>query len=345
MNKPLLEWLLLRYPDTPKTRAKQWVAAGRVSVHGVVQRKPHLLIPNPGPALQLLDRQATSLNPDTHWKIHPRVTLLHLDGSLAIINKGPGLISVPGDTPELSALSILADFLAGKLKPQDRALAGRTVPSAFRRLQPLPVHRLDKFTSGAFCVAMNSRSRELLLKQLRAHSISREYIAYVEGRPQQQEGVWRHWLQLSSDELRQQVLPVSPRSPSPNACEAITHYQLLALFKVPGTETIISKLQLRLETGLKHQIRAQAAAVGLPLIGDRTYNRHYQLPVVTPVPVPLARQALHAAALGLEHPDRRGEQMRWQADLPDDLRTLERSLTPITKATQDRQAPPPVAGD
>lgn len=60
--KTLLDWLLARYPDTPRTRAKQWIAAGRVSVNGVVIRKPHELIPSPGNSLQLLDRQATTLN-------------------------------------------------------------------------------------------------------------------------------------------------------------------------------------------------------------------------------------------------------------------------------------------
>lgn len=326
MNRPLLDWLLLHYPDTPKTRAKQWVLAGRVSVGGVILRKPQQPIGDPGAALRLLDRNVTSLDPRTGWHLHPRVTLLYLDGSLGIINKGPGLISVPAETSEISALSIVADFLAGSLKAKDGAVGGRTFPAAFRRLHPLPVHRLDKYTSGAFCMAMNPGARQRLLEQLRAHTIRREYIAFVEGRAPRQEGIWRHWLELSRDELRQRVISdAGPKAVLAKACRAVTHYQVLAEYALAGSQAIVSKLRLRLETGLKHQIRVQAAAEGLPLVGDRTYNPHYRQPS-SKVLLVFPRQALHAVALALEHPDRPGERMSWQAEMPKDLRRLEASL-------------------
>ena len=215
MNKPLLNWLLLRYPDTPKTRAKQWVLAGRISVGGVILRKPHQLIPDPGAALQLLERQAASLDPNAGWRIHPRVTLIHLDGSLGIVNKGPGLISVPAETPEISALSIVADFLAGRLKAQDRAVAGRTLPASFRRMHPLPVHRLDKYTSGAFCIAMNPRSRQQLLVDLRAHKIgastSRSSRAIRPGRREPGATGWS-WAAMNCTSVSLAHAPIGPES-------------------------------------------------------------------------------------------------------------------------------------
>src|SRR2546430_2339524 len=94
-NRPLLEWLLLQHAATPKTRAKQWILAGRVSVGGVIIRKPHQMMPDPGTTLELLGRHATTLDCHSGWQIHPRVALVFLDSSLAIVNKGPGLISVP----------------------------------------------------------------------------------------------------------------------------------------------------------------------------------------------------------------------------------------------------------
>ena len=60
-TSPLLHWLLRKHPDTPKTRAKQWITAGRVSVDGMIIRKPHQIIPDPGDRLELLDRHATTL--------------------------------------------------------------------------------------------------------------------------------------------------------------------------------------------------------------------------------------------------------------------------------------------
>ena len=246
-TSPLLDWLLRKHPDTPKSRAKQWILAGRVSVNGVIIRKPHQAIPDPGDALELRDRQATTLACGSGWQIHPRVSLLYLDSALAVVNKGPGLISVPASNCDLSALSILADFLSGKLKAQDRGVAGKSLPPAYRRLEPLPVHRLDQYTSGVFCMATNPAARHHLIEQLKAHTMKREYVAFVEGRPRTPAGTWRQWLQLSRDELRQHVLSETQlKDAGDEAREAITHYEVIAEYPLAGGK------------GLRHQIAAPA---------------------------------------------------------------------------------------
>ena len=329
-SHPLLHWLLQRHPDTPKTRAKQWIMAGRVSVGGVVLRKPHQMLRDPGQTLRLLDRQATTLDCGSGWQIHPRVGLLYLDSAVAIVNKGPGLVSVPAANCDLSALSILADFLCGKLKALERGEAGRTLPPAYRKLEPLPVHRLDQYTSGVFCIALNPAARGHLIEQLKAHTMKREYMAFVEGRAPAPKGTWRHWLELSADELRQQIVPAGKAAAAPaTAQEAITHYEVITEFPLSGGKGFVTKLRLRLETGRKHQIRVQAAHSGLPLIGDRTYNpkcRETARAGNAEGHIPFPRQALHAEVLTLEHPQRPGQQMTWRAEMPKDLRQLEASL-------------------
>ncbi len=167
-TKPLLDWVLQKNPDTPKSRAKQWILAGRVSVAGVVIRKPHQALADPGDKLELGTRHSTTLDCGSGWQIHPRVCLLYLDSALAVVNKGPGLISVDAPGCDLSAMSILADFIAGKFKPRDRSVAGKSLPPAYRRLRPLPVHRLDQYTSGVFCMATNPEARHHLIEQLKA---------------------------------------------------------------------------------------------------------------------------------------------------------------------------------
>jgi 23S rRNA pseudouridine1911/1915/1917 synthase len=322
-----LDWLLRKHPGTPKSRAKQWILAGRVSVNGVIIRKPHQTIADPGDALELRDRQAATLACGSGWQIHPRVSLLYLDTVLAVVNKGPGLISVPASNCDLSALSILADFLAGKLKARNRGIAGKSLPAAYRRLQLLPVHRLDQYTSGVFCMAANPAARHHLIEQLKAHSMKREYVAFVQGRPRPPTGTWRQWLQLSRDELRQHVLSETQRKdPGAEAREAITHYEVIAEYPLAGGKDCVTKLRLRLETGRKHQIRVQAAHAGHPLIGDRTYNPAYRGSDHGSPPVDFQRQALHAEVLSLEHPDQPGRRMTWIAELPKDLRQLEAAL-------------------
>ena len=326
-SAPLLDWLLRQHPDTPKTRAKQWIAAGRVSVNGVIIRKPHQVIPDPGDTLELGGRRASTLDCGSGWQIHPRVSLLYLDAALAIVNKGPGLISVPAPNCDLSALSILADFLVGKLRAQDRGVAGRTLPPAYRKLEPLPVHRLDQHTSGVFCIATSPAARHHLIEQLKAHTMKREYVAFVEGRAREPQGTWRQWLKLSEDELRQQVLPeTQAKVPDTEAQEAITHFEVIAEYPLRGGKGVVTKLRLRLETGRKHQIRAQAAHAGLPLIGDRVYNPSYRGREHARAAIDFSRQALHAEVLSLEHPAQPGKRMSWTAELPKDLRQLEQAL-------------------
>jgi len=298
-TRSLLDWLLEKYPDTPRTRAKQWIAAGRVTVNGTVIRQPHHLVSDPGDSLRLLERHATSLNCGRNGlPIHERVTLLHLDTAVAVVNKAAGILAVPAPTGEASALEILAAKLP-------------TFPPAYRHLTPLVVHRIDYHTSGVFCMAMNPSARAHLIEQVSAHTMRREYVAFVEGRPPRSHGVWRDWLKLTEDESQQFVVVAG----TDGAVEAVTRYEVLEEFPRAG----VTKLRLWLETGRRHQIRVQAAHAGLPLVGDRKYN---------PRPcgrVRFPRQALHAAVLSLTHPEQ-GQTMTFCAPLPEDMRRLEAAL-------------------
>jgi RluA family pseudouridine synthase len=307
-RRPLLEWLLQRFPETPRKRAKQWIAAGRVRVAGKVIRKPHELFDDPGSSLEMVGDKAVALECDPEWQIHPQLSLLYLDSSLAVVNKAAGLLSMPPPHPKRTALGLLAEFLSGRLR-----MSGCTLPAPLRNLRPHRVHRLDQFTSGALCFALNAKARANLIEQFSAHTVGREYIAYVDGRPKAEHGTWRHWLQLSPEGLRQFVVP---KKQDEETVQAITHFQVEGTFVVRRTERVITKLRLRLETGRKHQIRAQAAHEGVPLIGDRVYHPR-------PGSFAFPRQALHAEVLTLDHPDKPGKRMTWRAPLPGDLQQLE----------------------
>src|ERR1039457_5549789 len=159
-------------------------------------------------------------------------------------------------------------------------------------------------------MATNPAARHHLIEQLKAHSMKREYVAFVEGRPSTPAGTWLQWLQLSRDELRQHVLSETQlKDPGSEAKEAITHYEVIAEYLLPGEAGFVTKLRLRLETGRKHQIRVQAAHAGLPLIGDRVYNPNYRGVARAGHSLEFDRQALHAEVLSLEHPDQPGVRM------------------------------------
>ena len=318
-SQTLLDLVLEKFPDTPRKRAKEWILAGRFSIAGTVLRKPNQLVTEQAGTLELQGRRLGTLALDEEWRIHPRLSLIYLDASLAIVNKGAGLLSVPAPITDVSALSILTDFLAGKL----RGLERRHLPAAFRQLEPLPVHRLDQFTTGVLCLALNPSARAALIEQFAAHTASRQYVAFVDGRPKTPQGTWRHWLRFDDETLRQHVAA----QPGADALESITHYEVLDEFVLGKTGRVISKLRFKLETGRTHQIRAQAASVGLPLIGDRTYHPLYHASKRerAVVPIECERQALHAEILELAHPVT-GQRRQWSVPIPADLQQLERAL-------------------
>ena len=318
-SQTLLDLVLEKFPDTPRKRAKEWILAGRFSIAGSVIRKPNQLVPDSAGPLELQGRRLGTLALDEEWRIHPRLSLIYLDASLAIVNKGAGLLSVPAPITDVSALSILTDFLAGKL----RGLERRHLPAAFRQLEALPVHRLDQFTTGVLCLALNPSARAALIEQFAAHTASRQYVAFVDGRPKTPQGTWRHWLRFDDETLRQHVAA----QPGADALESITHYEVLDEFVLGKTGRVISKLRFKLETGRTHQIRAQAASVGLPLIGDRTYHPLYHASKRerAVVPIECERQALHAEILELAHPVT-GQRRQWSVPIPADLQQLERAL-------------------
>ncbi len=325
--RSLLEWVLDRFPHTPRKRAKQWIAAGRVRVGTEVIRRPDRIMPDPGGALELLDRSATGATiVDEERRIHPRLTLMYMDSSLAVVNKSAGLLSVAsGSRNETSVLRIFRDFLKGGSSPRGRA-AGLSLPPGFRSRTPLPVHRIDQYTSGLLCIAMNPAARKILIEEFSAHRVVRQYVAYVDGRPSSPSGTWRHRLRLEDDGYRQTVdADPGSRASGKNVMEAITEYEVLEEFAWRGRQ--ITKLRLNLFTGCKHQIRIQAAQEGLPIIGDRTYHPRYsKAHEGSSVPVEIPRQALHAERLELTHPEQSGKRLTWTAPLPDDLMRLESVL-------------------
>ncbi len=330
--KPLIDWILARFPDTPKKRAKQWIAGGRVKVAGVVRRHPAERMPDPGPTLELIDRAAVPAVSERPVRMDAQLLLIYLDASIAVVDKGSGILSVPTDDIRRSALTVLGDFLKN-----GRSGAGPSLAPRYRHLTVRPVHRIDQFTTGLLCFALNPASRARLIHLFQAHDITRGYIAYADGQPSKPSGTWRHWVKLTDDRLRQTIVGIvdRPANRRGEIFEAVTHYEVVSEWICSGPagrDRPVTKLRLRLETGRRHQIRVQAASVGLPLIGDRSYHPAYHWEATLPAPIEFPRQALHAVELGFEHPEHPGRRMHWTSDLPEDLRDLERRLKLLTRA-------------
>jgi 23S rRNA pseudouridine1911/1915/1917 synthase len=271
-------------PEHSRTRLKALIDAGGVTVgNAAAPAKLRLLggerisvLPLPARANVTLDAQRLPLS------------ILYEDETLLVVDKPAGLVVHPG---------------AGN---PDRTLANALLHHA-PALAALPragiVHRLDKDTSGLLVIAKTESAHAELVRQLKARTVRREYLALVHGALASgghiDAPIGRHPIRRTA----MAVVPTGRR--------AITHYDIRERFAE------FTLLRCRLETGRTHQIRVHLAAIGHALVGDPVYGGRRG--------IAFPRQALHAWRLGLDHPATR-RALQWEAPLPADFTVLLESL-------------------
>ena len=222
--------------------------------------------------------------------------IVYEDESLIVLNKPPGLLSVPLGT-RAGATSVF-DQVSAYL----RGRGGKA---------PFVVHRIDRDTSGLVVFAKDPRARDVLKGQFRRREPERVYWAVVYGHPDPPEGRWADRLVWDEDALIQKE--THPRDPK--GADAVADYRVLETFRAT------SLVEVRLHTGKRNQIRIQARLRGHTLVGEQRY-------VFGPAslrPIAFPRQALHAAHLGVVHPVT-GRALQFDAPLPADLAALIETL-------------------
>lgn len=156
------------------------------------------------------------------------------------------------------------------------------------------VHRLDREASGLLVFAKTIAAKERLQDQFKDHSAGRGYIAVVEGRVKENDFTIRTYL---AENAAYRVYS-TPNSKAGSL--AVTHVHVVK--RNPKT----SVLEVRLETGRKHQIRVHLAEHGHPIVGDKNYGSKLN---------PIRRLALHGASLTFKHPTS-GETMTFESRYP-----------------------------
>jgi 23S rRNA pseudouridine1911/1915/1917 synthase len=235
------------------------------------------------------------------------------DADVIVVDKPAGMVVHP-------AGGIVSGTLVNAVLFHCRDLGG--IGGALR---PGIVHRLDKDTSGVMIVAKTEAAHAGLTAAFAAKSLASRQ-AKSEGDPfaARDTGIVREYLGIATPApigARGTLRTFHGRHPTDRkrfssrvswGKTAVTHWQLVE----PLANAAL--IRFRLETGRTHQIRVHAADHGWPLLGDRLYGK--------PSPL-LARQALHAALLEIDHPVT-GARMRFEAPLPADFAdALTRSST------------------
>jgi len=174
---------------------------------------------------------------------------LYEDNHIIIINKRVGDISQGDKTGDAPLSDVVKEYLKKKHNKPGKVFLG-------------VVHRLDRPTSGVILFARTSKALERLNKMLREKQLKKTYWAIVKNKPSKAEDTLVHYLKKNPKNNKSTTF----KKPTDESKKAILHYKVL---KELETYTL---LEIDLETGRHHQIRAQLAAIGCPIKGDLKYG-------------------------------------------------------------------------
>jgi RluA family pseudouridine synthase len=280
--------LIRRVRELDRESAAKLIRAGGVYVNKLRVRLPQVLVaPGERVTVHLEALDAQPLDP-------ARLSFIHRDPDFVILDKPAGIPVAP--TRE-TAVGCLSEALI-------HALEAEGVHRPYVGL----VHRLDRGASGLVLFTIRSVANKSLHKQFVEHSIRRSYRIRV--RPRLDHGAPPAEVTCDAPLVKLREGGVAITEPGAHgAMTAVTHFRHVA--EVPplcGTGPAEHLLDVELETGRTHQIRAHAAHLGFPVVGDRRYG------VATPEDPD--RLCLHAWTLDFTHP-RTGAAQHFEAPLPD----------------------------
>ena len=261
----IMDFLIAKMGGMARSSVKQLLSQRRVKVGNAVQTRHDFML-SAGNVVTVSSGRGNS------QLTHPKLRIVYEDDDLIVVNKQPGLITVPA-TPgsrETTVLSILRAYV----KKQNA------------RANIYVVHRLDRETSGLLVFARSEELQHYMREYWRELVTERTYIALTEGVPEPREGKITTWL---TEDKRNAVVYSSPVDDGGDI--AITNYKVLKTAEGGG----YSLVELQLETGRTNQIRVHMASKGCPVVGDRKYGHGNESS-------PIDRLCLHAKVLEFIHP-------------------------------------------
>ena len=243
-------------PLLPESLLQKYIRLKRIKVNGKgAKRDYHVAL---GDSVQLYITDEFFERPreeNSYLKVStPRLDIVYEDESILLADKKPGVLCHSAGKWDYNTL--IANIQAYAYQK------GEWRPREENAFAPALCNRIDRNTGGIVIAAKNAEALRILNEKIRDREIEKRYLCVVHGRPKPPEGRLSGY--IFKDAKRNQVYVRT--KPEPGAKTAVTDYKLL---RSAGG---LSLVECTLHTGRTHQIRAQMAAAGWPLLGDGKYG-------------------------------------------------------------------------
>ena len=186
----------------------------------------------------------------------PKLNIVYEDENILLVDKRPGLAVHPHDGAEYGRTLIdqIQAYLYQKHEWRPRE------ENAFT---PALCNRIDRNTGGIVIAAKTAEALRVMNQKIKDRELDKRYLAIVEGTPKPKEGSLKGY--LFKDAVKNRVFVTDGPKPGAKTCQ--TNYKVL------DSRNGLSLVECELITGRTHQIRAQFAHAGHPLLGDGKYGK------------------------------------------------------------------------
>ena len=244
-------------PLLPASLLQKYIRLKRIKVNGKGAKRDTRL--NNGDTVQMYinDEFFETPNEDNAFlKIAtPNIDIVYEDENIILVDKKPGMLChSDGGWSYNTLIAQIQSYLYQKREWR---------PREENSFAPALCNRIDRNTGGIVIAAKNAEALRIMNEKIKEREIDKFYLCIVHGRPKPSAATLTGY--IFKDAVKNQVYVKS--TPHPGAKTAITKYKTLS------TAGSLSLVECELLTGRTHQIRAQMAAAGYPLLGDGKYGR------------------------------------------------------------------------